>query len=73
VTLVTDSLACQRTIDAYNSRIASGDTLVTRISRAYVLLVGTTVYAMIPVDGDGVYIYFDRMTFAWLAAMVAPE
>src|SRR5437762_7592924 len=65
VTLVTDPVICQRVIDADNALIQPGDTVATTISRAYVLRVGTTAYALVPENNDGVYIYFDGTNYKW--------
>jgi len=71
VTLVTDSATCQHVVDAKNARIAPGDTVAVLISKAYVLRVGTTAYAMIPENNGDLYIYFDSANYTWLAGMVA--
>jgi hypothetical protein len=66
VVVVTDSLICRRVVDAYNAL----DSLATQrhITRAYVMRVGTTAYAM---TFDGAVMYFVDTSYHWLAAMAA--
>lgn len=66
VALVTDSLTCRHVVDAYNAL----DSLATQrhITRAYVMRVGTTAYAM---TTDGSVVYFVDTSYHWLAAMVS--
>ncbi|SRR6266513_2229740 len=69
VSLVTDAVLCQAIVDAYNAL----DTLPThpaRISRAYVMRVGSSAYAMVGEKKRSVYVYFDT-AYHWLAALVS--
>jgi hypothetical protein len=66
VVLVTDSLICQSAINAYN---ALDSTSSTNISRAYVMRVGTTVYALAE---PGVYYFLDS-AYHFLASIVAMD
>ncbi len=62
VTLVTDSLSCRSAVNAYNSL----DSTTANISSAYVMKVGTSVYALaLP---QGLYYYLDS-SYRLLAAM----
>jgi hypothetical protein len=62
VTLVTDSLSCQSAVNSYNAL----DSTTANILSAYVMKVGTNVYALaLP---QGLYYYLDS-SFRVLAVM----
>lgn len=66
VVLVTDSVVCRSIVDAYN---ALDSVPSTNISRAYVMKVGTTAYAMVGDTPGVVYCFFD-MAYRLLAGVV---
>jgi hypothetical protein len=69
VSLVTDSLTCRATVNAYNALLPS--TSDSRaITRAYVMRVGTSVYAMVGEKTRNGYVFFDT-TYRRLAGMLA--
>jgi hypothetical protein len=65
VSLVTDTLTCRSIVNAYN---ALDSTPSTNISRAYVLRVGTTAYAMAEGAPPFVYYFWDT-AYQCLAAL----
>jgi hypothetical protein len=67
VTLVTDPTLCATMVGAYNSGYAPADSS-KRLGRAYVLRVGTAVFAVVG-DGRSVYSFFDA-SGRWLAAIL---
>lgn len=66
VVLVTDSVICRSIIDAYN---ALDSIPSTNVSRAYVLKIGTTAYAMTADTEASVYVFFDA-SYRWIAGVV---
>jgi len=70
VSLVTDTLTCRSIVDAYNAQLPN-PTDPRRISRAYVMRVGTSAYAMVGEKGL-VYVFFDT-AYHWLAAFVGMQ
>ncbi len=66
VSLVTDSLTCRVIVNAYNALDSNPS---TNISRAYVMKVGTTAYAMCDGTPGPVYIFWDT-AYHWLAGLV---
>ena len=66
VSLVTDSRVCRSIVSAYN---ALDSTASTNITRAYVLKVGTTAYAMSGATRGSVYIFWDT-AYHWIAGVV---
>ncbi|MDH3290397.1 MAG: hypothetical protein OEO20_00885 [Gemmatimonadota bacterium] len=72
VSLVTNGRICRRVVDAYNALFPEGEEN-RFISRAYVLKVGKSAYAMVPEGRVDVYMYFDSKKYKFLAGMVAPE
>jgi len=67
VSLVTDSLICRATVNAYNALDSNAS---TNISRAYVMKVGTTAYALCDGTPGPVYIFWDT-AYHWIAGLVA--
>jgi len=63
VAVVTDTVICRAIVTAYNG-LSSPD--AADISRAYVLTVGTTAYAMVGEKTPSVYAFFDT-SYHWLA------
>jgi hypothetical protein len=67
VALVTDSITCRSLVDAHNAGLAPTDP--GRISAAYVMRVGTSIYAMVGDALPDIY-YFRDAAYQILAAMV---
>ena len=65
VSLVTDTLVCRSIVNAYNALDSNPS---TNISRAYVMQVGTTAYAMCDGTPGPVYIFWDT-SYHWLAGL----
>ncbi len=68
VSLVADSLICQSVVDAYNA-LDTMPASPARISRAYVMRVGSTAYAMVGESNRSLFFYFDT-SYHWLASFV---
>jgi hypothetical protein len=70
VSLVTDSRTCAKAVTAINSTMPVGDP--RRITKAYVLKIGSKGYAAVGEHATSPYHMFDTK-FKWLAGMGAMD
>lgn len=68
VTLVTSNQTCSKAVTAYNSTLPTGDP--RRITKAYVMKVGNSVYAVVGRSSPAALtvLYYDTK-FKWLAGI----